>query len=184
MTESRTPNTASSIGEWAESIHHLAKEKGWWDPPSYEQAARQADLATIALMHGLLSEATEAVRRGEPLIEVLRDKPEMRTLWAAAGGIKDDMQARFHRSETLVGMLASIALMHSELSEAGSCVTRNDIQYREGPDGKPEGMVTEICDAIIRGLDFLRRHRLDAAMAIWKKHTFNRSRPYRHGKVV
>lgn len=185
MTENRSPTTVASIREWQQAVHKLAIDKGWWDAPTVEQKARTADLATLALMYWQLSQHAEAVREGVPLVESLGTGPQtLHEVWIAAGRLKDQMVERYHNGDTLIDMLAKIALAQGELSEAAECVMSNDIQYREDEDGKPQGAVTEIGDAIVRCWDLTCRYALDIATVIWKKHRYNQTRSYRHGKVV
>jgi len=76
----------------------------------------------------------------------------------------------------------SIALMHSELSEALE-------EYRDTPNlnmwtgnqGKPEGVVVELADCVIRIFDFCGQHNLNLTEAMMAKIAYNKTRPYRHG---
>ncbi len=74
-----------------------------------------------------------------------------------------------------------IALAHSELSEALEAYRERglDIWYRK--DGKPEGFLFELADAVIRIADTCGGRKLDLERAIVEKMAFNRTRPYRHG---
>lgn len=94
----------------------------------------------------------------------------------------------------------SIALMHSELSEALECyragesqpmwqahsdeviVTPVSSQWRK--DLKPEGILTELADCVIRIMDFCESKGFDLEQAIKLKHEFNKTRPHRHGGKV
>lgn len=63
MSEGFPSNTAAAfVAEWdhaAKVAHKIARSKGWHDEP-------REDGTFIALMHGELSEALEALRQGNP----------------------------------------------------------------------------------------------------------------------
>lgn len=74
-----------------------------------------------------------------------------------------------------------MSLVHSEVSEAVES-KRNDepaVWYRE--DGKPDGWAVELADAVIRIMDLFVREDLSLGDVIDIKHTYNATRPYRHG---
>lgn len=103
----------------------------------------------------------------------------------------------------------SIALMHSELSEAleearegrsvaetyyeckyeticpynqkvaGSCRSDKPIRCVHA---KPCGIATELADCVIRIMDFCGRNRIDLEKAISEKAYFNKHRPRKHNK--
>jgi len=75
-----------------------------------------------------------------------------------------------------------IALMHSELSEGLECL-------RKGPDTPdkhlPEfkGIEVELADVIIRIMDMSHAKNLRVGEAVLAKLEFNKTRPYKHGKL-
>lgn len=84
-----------------------------------------------------------------------------------------------------------LALVHSELSEALEAYrSRGDVHATwttpRHADGsrvahKPEGVVYELADAIIRILDYCAAEGLDIGEAVRAKMQFNEGRPHRHG---
>jgi NTP pyrophosphatase (non-canonical NTP hydrolase) len=79
-----------------------------------------------------------------------------------------------------MSILAKLALVHSEVSEAVECARCGLLEWYE-EDGKPEGMVVELADAVIRIADLCEALGLDLESAIELKHEYNKTRSHRHG---
>lgn len=80
------------------------------------------------------------------------------------------------------GVLAKLALIHSEVSEAVEHV-RDDkytIHYAEG--NKPDGMVVELADVLIRIFHLCGELGLPLEAAVLEKMAYNASRPSKHGR--
>ena len=76
-----------------------------------------------------------------------------------------------------------VALCHSEISEAMESF-RNGEALVYIKDGKPEGQAVELCDAVIRVLDWFGSEGLDMEHVMRLKHEYNKTREYRHGGKI
>lgn len=88
----------------------------------------------------------------------------------------------FHEASTSPGDI--IALIHSELSEVLECFRRGltPSTIITGPGGKPEGIPIELADVVIRCMDMADLYGIDLEAVILKKHEYNKTRPFLHGK--
>lgn len=89
-------------------------------------------------------------------------------------------------------ILAKLALVHSEVSEALEAArdpkTPVTVTWFEGrvtgaesAPPKPEGFAVELADVVIRVFDLAEALGLDIQKAIETKHAYNTSRSHRHG---
>ena len=116
------------LNDLRDEVHELAREKGWWDGVSYQDAVKLIP-EKIALIHSELSEALEAYR---------------------------SIPAKTPVDECLLE------------------------RYLDS-NGKPDGFVVELADAIIRIMDLCGMLNLDIQSAVSVKHDYNATRPHRHG---
>lgn len=97
-----------------------------------------------------------------------------------------------------------IALIHSEVSEAledyrnglkpsefvyksprtGEMYKESELIGPIDPTLKPCGIPSELADIVIRVFDLAGRENIDLERAIEEKMAFNKTRPFRHGKVI
>lgn len=96
----------------------------------------------------------------------------------------------FHENETILNLNVpeKLALIHAEVSEALEAYRDPDMR-EQGPiftdlaTGKPEGFTVELADAVIRILDLCGAMNLDLEGAMRMKAEYNKTRPYKHGKL-
>ncbi len=76
---------------------------------------------------------------------------------------------------------AKLALIHSEVSEALEAVRNGDTRARVDPNGKPEGLPSELADIVIRVADYAGACGIDLDAAVVSKLAYNARRIHRHG---
>lgn len=86
----------------------------------------------------------------------------------------------FAQEEAPLFLATKLALVGCEVSESLEELRRGRIEM-EVIDGKPEGVVVELADTILRILDFTEHLGLDIEGALRAKLDFNKTRPIKHG---
>jgi len=81
-------------------------------------------------------------------------------------------------------VLAWLALLHSEVSEAVEDVRKGLLVETVREDGKPEGLPSELADVLIRLADTCGALGIDLEGAIRRKMAYNATRAHRHGGKV
>jgi NTP pyrophosphatase (non-canonical NTP hydrolase) len=151
------------IYEIQKQVHDNAKDHGWWDTEFSDE-----ELQTV--------------------YDKLEDLPDL---------FREKVVKKLARKRSFAEL---IALCHSELSEAleeyrkGNIPTeryysdKNGTAYSMNPSGntemKPEGIPSELADAVIRIMDMFGHYGIDLEDAIEEKHRYNQVRPYKHGGKV
>jgi|SRR3972149_1838569 len=77
-----------------------------------------------------------------------------------------------------------LCLIHSEISEALEAYRDGEILMYFDSSGKPEGLVAELADALIRIVDLAACLNVDLDEVVEKKMKYNESRPFKHGRKV
>lgn len=106
------------------------------------------------------------------------DKPPLCADKGQPGSPKEQQREPFRVDTNAV--LAKIALCHSELSEALEAARDGKYAAYE-KDGKPEGVVVELADTMIRIMHLCGLLGLDLESAVEQKMAANQKRSYRHG---
>lgn len=103
---------------------------------------------------------------------------------ARSKGWWDDYEGRDLTPDEIA---AKLALVHSEVSEALESVRNGEELLWYGEGGKPEGVIVEMADAIIRLAELgtkLCGEGETIAHCIGVKMDYNRTRPHKHGGKV
>jgi hypothetical protein len=186
------PQKDWAVNVWAEEVHHLALDKGWWDAQRKEgtttldpDLVKEAVAAKLNLIHDEISEgSTEARVRRYDTYWVLdvpgwaeRGLVSLHTLrvmifraYAEDRAAQECLQALCWR----IGVTAHLDKM-SRLGFLEHVVQQLCLLH------KPEGFGIEIVDALIRCLDLLHALGYSTEELMRMKHTYNETRPYRHG---
>lgn len=165
-------NQDIGLNELRDMAHGLAVEKGWHR--EITEADHRINLAglALALRHASLSDDLEDIR-STGIVD--GDLMQVAKRHMQCHGLDESKQACVAE----LGM--KIALIQSELSEALDAALDGCIDTWTGDDGKPEGLMVELGDAVIRIADLVGKLGLDLADAVRRKHEYNKTRPYRHG---
>ena len=138
--------------------------------PRFRQAFNSlADLANANARAKGFYDCQDKIRASLPIF-----KPEQHTK-----AMREQLESNYDWLHS-TAIQASIARMHSELSEALEAVRLGNHPDSHIPNFS--GLEAELADVIIRILDISAEHKLDVAGAVVEKMMYNSSRPYKHGK--
>lgn len=77
-----------------------------------------------------------------------------------------------------------LMLIVTELAEAAEDLRTGNMCPPYVPGHKPEGFGIELADAVIRIMDLAEYMGYDLEHLMERKHEYNRTRPYKHGKKL
>jgi hypothetical protein len=163
------------IKEAQQTVYEWAESKGWNDPsildPKADVTEVEKKLALIAFIHFKLSQDLELIRAGQPTSGFLENIALSVPGFDEVPGVN------------VVKVLAKLALIHSEVSEATEAVMLGQIKTTTA-EGKPEGLGAELSDIDIRTLHLRGMLGLDAAKDFDLKMAYNATRAKKHGKLA
>ena len=129
-------------------------EKGWREPNTpLDQTRSVGDL--IALLHSEVTEAFEAYRNKEP--DLWYEHNYTMHDENGAHPMVSDKDSPFADQSYLTNMQGEMVL------------------------GKPQGIASELADVLIRVLDMAEEKGIPLLQAIFDKHAYNQTRPWKHG---
>lgn len=175
------------INDFQNMIAAWAERKGWnsetINQPDVEKTS--ADVANIAQYYSeylMISKDVEIAR-------VLRcDKFCPQEVESLINKLKD----KTHQGYNLLEIIACLVLIHTEVDEAIEQALLGNVETwfdetkknKSSLPGKPEGVVPEIIDVLIRCLDLLGKLNVNTENELLTKHEYNDGRPYKHGKLA
>lgn len=172
------------LNELAREIHKNACDHGWWGDLSDYRSGDGDLVATeggmspnrrnfgevLALIHSEVSEALEEYRDG-------RSPAEAHYSWKATPANPLPFQFAMTGNGRY---LVKTGFAEQELDQSQFY---NLLRIHKIPL-KPEGVPSEFADIIIRVLDACAAYGIDIDAAMREKMSYNRTRPYKHGRVV
>lgn len=171
----------TTLKAFQDRVETWAKSKGWNNPRILDSEAEptlaEMKLAAIARAHRRLDELAEAVRVdphtiiGEDVARLLRN-------------VKPQHDCNVHV------VLSKLALLHTEITEAVDSVNETGVARwlnvaranEAAPEGKPEGLGSELADAVIRCFQLARDVQIDLVFELERKMDYNDGREHQHGK--
>jgi hypothetical protein len=91
----------------------------------------------------------------------------------------------WHTSPKPIDGIAKFLInLHGEVSEAWELARMPDFDPHKvwtDEKGKLHGFPTELADIVIRALNTAETFGIDLQAAMWQKHQYNATRPFRHG---
>ncbi len=175
-----------TVREWQKASHDLAVAKDWWQE-AYEPSEGTFDQAVVLSMLG-----TKLLLVCSELCEAFEEYRDNRLdVWWEIPGIGKVFESDVLETlvaEEMVALEKALRrdIIDRDLDWAGSFTDRTEVLGHIKAHYKPEGLGIEMADAVIRIGDLagiLTRVgiRIDLQELMTLKHTYNMTRPSRHG---
>jgi NTP pyrophosphatase (non-canonical NTP hydrolase) len=173
-----------SISAWQKEAHALAVEKGWYEGVTDNLSPTRIG-SRLALIHGEISEALDCVSKGRMSFFRLGLKPEgfpveLADVFLRLCDFAESVGVQMDEPEAvLLPDLSTPEALARELNELHNSLSA--CQWG-GPDHQIDGHVLSgflshlFCVADAAGVDLLAMAEI--------KHTYNKTRPHKHGKVL
>lgn len=148
--------TNKDIKSYIKEAHQDALDHGWWDnPKSFPEL--------ISLVHSELSEALEEHRNHQSPNET----------YYSGSGIEEINQT---------DQRDQFAIQNYGLIKQIKYISNTPLgHYKDTKLLKPEGIPSELADAVIRIFDMCGYYGIDLEKAIDEKMAYNKTRSYKHG---
>lgn len=156
-----------TLKEWQKEFHRRNIEKGFYDYKMDVEAVKN-------LLDKTYRQADFEGLGGSPVKVEL----DLSTYWSLARVVTDYEKAAMERKLLLV--IGELCEAHEELRNGHGYT---EVYYNPDKPDKPEGFPVELADAQIRLLDVEEAVNIDSEAMMELKHTYNGTRPYKHGRT-
>lgn len=163
MKNQKAHNDSNKLNHLQKEVSENNKKAGWWERKP-ELKSLEEEAVKIVLMHMILSEQLEKVRRGEYV--------NFEKILMEISNLKDKNISHSINEETSF-LLTKISLMHSELSEACDYIIKPE---KDKHLVQHEGEAVELSDLFLRLLDYCGHRCFNVEKISREKLEYNKTR--------
>lgn len=178
-----------TISYWAREAHRLAIEKGWWekqmkDGTNHVDPDLVKDLVPVKLnlMHDEVSEASESARNDDWDVFWVIEGWGRVSLSNIRQWVYATYEGGHHARANLLTVMSRVGMPSGKLdTKTPRHEFLDELLDALCKKYKPDGFAIELIDNVIRSFDLLEALGFDTEALMKMKHTYNATRPYRHG---